>query len=87
MVLIPELGALSMGSVMAVILADRFMREWPPSGRARWLFAIWTFALTGGVAVEAVMFLGLGSLPWLSAGAATGGLARMAMSSAGNDQS
>ncbi|NKQ73459.1 hypothetical protein C3Y89_24490 [Rhizobium sp. UPM1132] len=86
MALIPELGALSVGSVTAVILADRFMQLWSAPRRGRGLFAIWASALAAGVMMEVVMFLGVGSLSWLSVGAAIGGLARIVRWGGRNDQ-
>ena len=81
-VFLPGLGAASIGAVVAVIMADRVIRERPVELRKRRRFAAWGLALAGGATIEAFFLGGPETLPWLGAGAAMGGLARMAMSAA-----
>jgi hypothetical protein len=76
------LGAASIGAVAALIVADRIFRERPAEMQAGLRFAAWAIALAAGVTVETILLAGPGALPWLGAGAAVGGLGRMAMSSA-----
>ena len=78
----PGLGAASIGAVAALIVADRIIRERPAEIKTRLRFAAWAIALAAGVTVETNFLAGSSALPWLGAGAVTGGLARMAMSSA-----
>ena len=76
------LGAASIGAVTALIVADRIVRERPAEMPPRLRFAAWAIALAAGVTVEAMLLAGTGALPWLGAGAAVGGLGRMAVSGA-----
>ena len=81
-IILPGPGAASIGAVVAVIVIDRVIRERPDEIRPRLRFAAWGLALAGGATIEAFFLGGPRTLPWLVAGAAMGGLARVAMSSA-----
>jgi hypothetical protein len=81
---LPELGAASIGAVAAFMVVDRVIRERPTAVRARLYFAGWVIAFAAGAAIETTILAGSGALPWLGAGAATGGLARMAISNPWN---
>lgn len=80
--MMPGLGAASIGAVVALTVVDRIIRERPAGIQTRLRFAAWAIALAAGVTVETILFAGPGALPWLGAGAAAGGLGRMAMPSA-----
>lgn len=77
---LPGLGAASIGIVATVIVADRIMRERPVGTQAKLRFSAWAATLAAGVTIEAALFGGLGTLAWLGAGIAMGGLARMTLS-------
>jgi hypothetical protein len=78
------LGAASIGAAVALIVADRIIRERPTEMQTRLRFAAWAITLAAGVTVETIFLAGPEVLPWLGVGAATSGLVRIAMSSARN---
>lgn len=84
--MLPELGAASIGAVVTLIVVDRIILGRPVGTKTRLRFAAWATTLATGVAIETALFAGFGALALLSTGAVMGGLARMAMMRALQDQ-
>lgn len=77
---LPDLGAASIGAVVALIVVDRTLHGRPVGIQTRLRLAVWVTALAAGVTIETALFAGVGSMVWLTTGAALGGIARMAIS-------
>ena len=75
-----ESGALCIGAVAALTVADRVLRERPAAVRTRMHFAVWACAFALAVSAAAWTLAGARHVIWLAAGAAVSGLVRMAIS-------